>query len=254
MAESLFSQKDRSNLGILMSSLDKKVCLVCSPGLITFPEAMEYERRLIDLRFQGKIGDVLLILEHPPTITLGRFGNLSNVLLPPEELSRRGIAFFNSDRGGDATFNCPGQTVIHPVMDLHFKGARTYISQLEETGLRVLSSYGIVADTPPQHHGIWVKGRQMAALGLRMRHSISMHGMSLNVNPYLNSFEMINLCGIAGASATSIERELGRSVTLEEVNRRILESFSSVFDVELQPVSKEWLKKECFEPQNSQVV
>lgn len=234
-----------------MESQLPSVCLVCQLGLVTFPEAMEFEHRLIKLRFEGKIGDVLLIFEHPPTITLGTFGNKENVLVPLGELERRGIAFYASDRGGDATFNCPGQLVIHPIMDVRKRPGilRGYITDLEEVALRALKDYGLAAERWSQHPGIWVNGKQIGAVGLRISRGVSMHGMSLNVNPDLAAFKVINLCGLPGKSATSIENELGHDVSIAEVIQRVQDSFSRVFHIDLLPVSKEQLKKDCFEPQ-----
>ncbi|OGO17001.1 MAG: lipoyl(octanoyl) transferase [Chloroflexi bacterium RBG_16_48_7] len=237
-----------------MESQQPGTCLVCQLGLVTFPEAMEFEHRLIELRFEEKIGDILLIFEHPPTITLGKYGNKGNVLMTPEELEQRGIAFYDSDRGGDATFNCPGQLVVHPIMNLRLMGARAYIADLEEMCLRVLRDYGIAAERLPQHPGIWINSKQIGAIGLRFSRGISMHGLSLNVNPDLASFKVINLCGLPGRTATSIENELGHVVSIAEVNQRVLNSFSNVFHVDLLSVSKEQLKKDCFEPQTSKTV
>jgi len=226
-------------------------CLVCQLGLIPFPEAMDYEHRLIRLRFEEKIGDVLLIFEHPPTITLGRFGNRGNVLATPGDLKQRGIAFFDSDRGGDATFCCPGQLVVHPILNLRLRGARAYIADLEEMCLRVLHTYGIAAEKSPQHPGIWVDSKQIGAVGLRFSRGVSMHGLSINVKPDLSAFEVINLCGLPGRKATSIEHELGQAVSIAEVNQRIQQFFSSVFHLDLMPISKEELTKKCFESRSS---
>lgn len=221
-------------------------CLVCQLGLISFPEDMEIEHRLVQLRFEEKIGDILLIFEHPPTITLGRFGKKDNVLLMPDELERRGIAFYDSDRGGDATFCCPGQLVVHPIMSLRLRGARAYIADLEEMCSRALSTYGIKAEKSHEHPGIWVKGKQIGAVGLRFSRGISMHGLSLNVNPDIDAFKVINLCGLPGRKATSIEQEAGHAVSIGEVNQRIQQSFSSVFHLDLIPISKEQLAEACF--------
>ncbi len=225
------------------------ICRVGQLGLVSFPDAMEFEHRLLKLRFEEKISDTLLIFEHPPTITLGKFGSKESVLLPPEGLERRGIAYYDSDRGGDATFNCPGQLVVHPVVNLRMRGARAYIGQLEDMSLRVLAGYGIAGERG-DHPGIWVAGRQMVAIGLRYSHGVSMHGLSLNVNPDLEAFKVINLCGLPGRTATSIERELGRAVSIAEANQRIQDAFSEVFSVKLVPVSREELASECFEEDN----
>jgi lipoyl(octanoyl) transferase len=209
---------------------------------------MECEHRLIELRSDEKIGDILLVFEHPPTITLGKFGKIGNVLVPPEELNQKGIALYDSDRGGDATYNCPGQLIVHPIMNLRYRGARAYIADLEEIGIQVLRGYGIAAERLLQHPGIWVHNKQIEAIGLRISRGISMHGLSLNVNPDLAAFKFINLCGLPGRSATSIEQELGQSVPIIEVIQRVLNSFADIFHVDLSPISKEQLKRECFGP------
>lgn len=231
-------------------------CLVCHLGLVSFPEAMEFEHALIKLRFEEKIGDILLIFEHPPTITLGRSGNIANILLPREELQSRGIAYFESDRAGDATFNCPGQLVIHPIMDLrNRKGIlRGYVTDLEETVIRVLADFNIAAARWTEHHGIWVNEKQISAIGLRINRGISMHGLSLNVNPDLADFSVINLCGLAGKSATSIENELGRAVPEAEVITKIENSFSNVFQTDLKTISKRHLADVCLTPSRERAI
>ncbi len=222
-------------------------CLVCHLGQVSFPEAMEFEHALIKLRFDEKIGDVLLIFEHPPTITLGRSGNIANILLPREELQSRGIAYFDSDRAGDATFNCLGQLVVHPIMDLrNRKGLlRGYVTDLEETVIRVLADFNIAAVRWTEHHGIWVHEKQISAIGLRVNRGISMHGFSLNINPDLADFNVINLCGLAGKSATSIENELGQTIIEAEVTTKIEDSFSNVFQTFLKSISKRHLADVC---------
>lgn len=231
-------------------------CLVCHLGLVSFPEAMEFEHDLIKLRFEEKIGDVLLLCEHPPTITLGRSGNIANILLPREELLSRGIAYFESDRAGDATFNCPGQLVVHPIMDLrNRKGLlRGYVTDLEETVIRVLAGFNITAARWTEHHGIWVNEKQISAIGLRVNRSISMHGFSLNVNPDLADFSAINLCGLAGKSATSIEYELGRAVPVMDVIPKIEDSFSDIFQTDLKSISKRGLADICLDSNSSRIM
>ncbi len=234
-----------------MEEIKRGRCSVCRLGLISFPDAMRYEHALLRLRHEEKVGDTLLIFEHPPTITLGRFGSLKNVLLSEEELSRRGISYYDSDRGGDATFNCPGQPVIHPIMNLRPLGARNYIASMQDMAMRVVQSYDIPAERSSEHPGVWVKGKQIAAIGLHLRHSVSMHGLSLNVNPDLNAFKVINLCGLEGKQATSIEAELGQPVSVEEAMPGIMQSFAETFGVELVSISREQLDRICLETQPS---
>jgi lipoate-protein ligase B len=219
--------------------------LVCLLGLVSFPDAMAVEHWLIKLRHEEKISDTLLIFEHPPTITLGKFGNMKSVLASSEELAMKGIRLFDSDRGGDATYNCPGQLVIHPIVNLRLKGVRAHIADLEEVCLRVIRGYGIAAERSAQHPGIWVEDRQICAVGLRFSRGISMHGVSLNVNPDLDSFRVINLCGLPGKMATSIESELGHAVSIDEVKEKIQQAYADVFRVRLQPISRERLLEIC---------
>lgn len=233
-----------------------KECLLCRLGRITYPDAIALQHKLVQDRFEEKTGDVLLLLEHPLTITLGRFAKAENILVPSDVLKEKGIAVHASNRGGDVTFHCPGQLVIYPIMDLRKRpGAlRAYITDLEEIALRGLRDYDIAAERWPEHHGLWVDGKQIAAIGLHFSHGISMHGLSLNVNPNLKSFEVINLCGLPGKLATSIANELGRDVSMEEVEQRVIDSFADVFQVEFKPASRDRLEGERVEPEAARVV
>ena len=227
------------------------ICLLCKLGRLTYPDATTLQQNLVQARFAKKIDDVLLILEHPPTITLGRFAQPENILIPPEILAEKGVAVHASNRGGDVTFHCPGQLVVYPIMDLRKRPGvlRGYIADLEEVALRVLVAYDIAAERWLEHPGLWVNGKQIGAIGLHLSHGISMHGLSLNVNPDLKSFEVINLCGLPGKMATSIAGELGHDISSEEVEQRVIDSFADVFRVELKPVLRDQLEGECIDPE-----
>lgn len=229
------------------------ICLLCRLGRITYPDAVALQQNLVQARFEEKIDDVLLTLEHPPTITLGRFAKPDNILIPPEILDVKGIAVHSSNRGGDVTFHCPGQLVIYPIMDLRKRPGvlRGYIADLEEVALRVLMAYDIDAERWLEHPGLWVNGKQIGAIGLHLSHGVSMHGLSLNVNPDLKSFEVINLCGLPGKVATSIAGELKHAISWEEVEQRVIDSFADVFRVELKPVLRDQLEGACVEPETA---
>ncbi|MCL2281620.1 MAG: lipoyl(octanoyl) transferase LipB [Dehalococcoidia bacterium] len=229
-----------------MADTKNNHCQVCRLGLISFPEAIRYEHALLKLYHEEKTGDILLILEHPPTVTLGRFGNIKNVLLSKEELTHQGIEYYNSDRGGDATFNCPGQLVIHPIINVRQIGPRNYIAKMQEIAINIIRSYGIPAESDSDHPGVWVYGKQIAAIGLRMRQHISTHGLSLNVNPDLTAFNVINLCGIEGCQATSLEAELWHAVSITEVLPKVEQAFAEIFNFNLNPISKNQLDQKCF--------
>lgn len=226
-----------------------KPCNVCRLGLISFPEAVRFEHALLKLRHEEKVGDILLLHEHPPTVTLGRFGDIKNVLLSKEELAHRGIEYYDSDRGGDATFNCPGQLVVHPIINVRQIGPRNYIDGLQQMAIDVIKSYNIPATRSTEHPGVWVSDKQIAAVGLRIRLNISMHGLSLNINPNLATFDVINLCGIEGCQATSIKAELGSLISVTDVLPKVEQFFAKIFNFKLNHISKNQLDQMCFETQ-----
>ncbi len=231
-------------------------CWVCHLGLIPYKEAQELQRRLAVLRQENRIDDTLLLLEHLPTVTLGRFAKPENVLVPSEELEHRGIALCPSERGGEATFHCPGQMVVYPIMDIRHRVGRLreYLNSLEEVALQTLAHFGISAGRWPEHPGIWKDGEQIAAIGLLVSRGVTMHGLSLNVRPDLNDFEVINLCGLPGKKATSISRSLGYEVDINDVFECTEDTFSRIFDVELEAISSEQVIGDSYEAKSTGVV
>ncbi len=219
---------------------------VCHLGLMPYLEALDLQRRLAALRFEGRIDDILLLLQHPPTVTLGRFAKEENLLCPEAELRQRKIAFCRTDRGGDITFHCPGQLIVYPIMDIRkIKGRlRDFLWQLEEVAILTLQSYGIAAERWTEHPGIWVNGKQIGAVGLRFSRGISMHGLSLNVNPDLASFKVINLCGLPGKEAVSITGLLGHRVAISDVRRRLEKNFARIFNVKLMNITARQVKED----------
>ena len=231
-------------------------CWVCNLGLIPCKESQVLQRRLITLRHEGRIDDILLLLEHPPTVTLGRFASSDNILVTKDELKRRGISLYSSDRGGEATFHCPGQIVAYPIMDIRHRVGRLreYLHCLEEVVLQTLAQFDISAARWSKHPGIWKDGEQIAAIGLLVSRGITMHGLSLNVNPDLNDFEVINLCGLAGRKATSISRLLGYDVAVDDVSQCIKDSFCDIFEVELEAISPEQVIGDSYGAESAKVV
>ena len=224
---------------------ENKQCQVCRLGLISFPDVMHYEHTLLRLHHERKVGDILLTFEHPPTVTLGKFGDTKNVLVSQEELANRGIAYYSSDRGGDATFNCQGQLVIHPIINVRQIGPRNYIDGMQEMAIAICKSYGIPAERSSEHPGVWVSGKQIAAIGLRIRQNISTHGLSFNVNPNLAAFNVINLCGIEGCEATSIEAELGHAISIADILTEIEAAFAETFSFDLDYITQSQLEQIC---------
>lgn len=231
-------------------------CWVCKLGLIPYEEAQLLQRRLITLRQKGKIDDILLLLEHPPTVTIGRFATSEHILVTPDELKQRGITLYSSDRGGEVTFHCPGQMVVYPIIDIRHRVGRLreYLTCLEEVALQTLVHFDIDASRWSEHPGIWKDEEQIAAIGLLVSRGITMHGLSLNVNPNLNDFEVIDLCGLPGKKATSISRLLGYNVDINDVFQCTEDTFSSIFDFELEAISPEQVIGDSYEAKSAGVV
>jgi len=208
-----------------------KMCQVWDLGLMEYGEAWKLQRRLHDERVEGKISDVLLLLEHPPTITVGRSGTLDNVLISKERLVEQGISLFFIDRGGDVTYHGPGQIVGYPIFDLKGRGKdlHRYVHNLEEVILRTLREFSIDAGRDESHPGVWVNGEEIAAIGLSLRRWVSMHGFALNVNTNLDHFTFVNPCGFPDRRATSISKVLGHKVSTEVVIERLVSDFHYVF-------------------------
>jgi lipoyl(octanoyl) transferase len=183
----------------------------------------------------------LLFVEHPPVFTLGKSGNINNVLLSEERLNEKGIEFFRTNRGGDITFHGPEQIVGYPILDLEKFDTDIghYLRNLEEVIIRTLADYGIDAGRSGGETGVWIdpetKGRErkICAIGVRCSRWITMHGFAFNVNTDLSYFNHIIPCGIQNKQVTSLQKELGREVDMEEAKANVKRNFESVFNVEL---------------------
>ncbi len=183
----------------------------------------------------------LLFVEHPPVLTLGKNGNMENLLFSEDFLKQAGIEFFKINRGGDITFHGPGQIVGYPIFDLEkFKtDIGWYLRSIEEVIIQTLATYGIESGRSPGETGVWldagIKGRErkICAIGVRCSRWITMHGFALNVNTDLHYFDFIVPCGIVGKQVTSLQKELGRNIDLEEVKTRLKAAFEEVFEVHI---------------------
>jgi len=192
------------------------------------------QNRLAEARREEKIGDVLLLLQHPPVITMGKSGKVQNVL-DPQTLQEKKIKIIFTDRGGDVTYHGPGQLVVYPILSLRVYGLSVpgYVWNLEEMAIRLLSSYGIPAGRIEKLRGVWVGNEKIAALGVHLSNWVSKHGLALNVNTDLDTFDLINPCG-TGRRVTSMARILGRELPMEEIESLMLQSFGDVFSVRLK--------------------
>ena len=212
-------------------------CRVLGLGTVSYVRAWRWQRALMQARQEGRVPDLLLLLEHSPTYTLGLRGNAGNVLASAEELAALGAALHRVDRGGDVTFHGPGQLVGYPI--LHLKGPwqdiHAYLRALEDVLIGTLADYGIAAGRLPGHTGVWVDGNlKIAAIGVKISRWVTSHGFALNVNTDLCYFDRIVPCGLRGKAVTSMERLLGAPVELGDVARRLARRFGERFGLRME--------------------
>ena len=196
-------------------------------GSMDYQKAWDLQRSLAEARAQGRIGDTLLLLEHPAVYTLGRTSRESDLLFPVDYLESLGARVVRVDRGGQITFHGPGQLVGYPIMDVRSWGGGPlrYVRGLEATLIGVLDAFGIAAGRADMPTGIWVEDEKIAAIGVKVSRRVTTHGFALNVATDLSWFQNIVPCGMPDAGVTSMERLLGSSVSLEEVIPIVVERF-----------------------------
>ena len=251
----------------------KNLISILQLGTIDYATGMRLQEKLISLRKDGRIGDVVLLLEHSPVITLGRNAKSANILAAPEVLAQRGVEVCECDRGGDVTFHGPGQLVAYPIFDLRSfpsenpnrrtLGVIEYVRRLEEVLIRTCAEFGIPAKRISGLTGVWTESSgnaaaessaqpdpstafragscgcpsphdsrseaKIAALGVHISRGVTSHGIALNVNTDLSYFNLIVPCGITSKPVTSIQKELGREVRIEDVAHVLSRNFGTVF-------------------------
>lgn len=236
-------------------------------GTVDYATGLRLQQSLVDLRKAGSIGDVLLLLEHSPVITLGRNARRENLLASPELLARRGVELFECDRGGDITFHGPGQLVGYPIFDLRgFQprvGAVEFVRRLEEVLIRACADFGVACERVKGLTGVWTTTSppvilsedgqyrrpseskdlavhdhraqaKIAAIGVHISRGVTSHGFALNVNTDLDYFQLIVPCGIATRPVTSLAKETGSEANLDEVGRSAARHFAQVFATDVQ--------------------
>jgi lipoyl(octanoyl) transferase len=217
-----------------------KICrLLRLEGLTDYGEALALQRRLAEARAEGEISDDLLILlEHPRVITLGRGARQSNVIESAEALAASGVELHEVERGGDVTYHGPGQLVGYPIIDLkrHKQDLHWYLRQLEDVLLRALLSFDISGIRVPGYTGVWVEDRKIASIGVHVTRWVTFHGFALNVCTDLSDFDLIVPCGIDAVQMTTVERETGRAHSIDDVAHRVAHCFGEIFGFVMQPV------------------
>ena len=216
-------------------------------GTVDYATGLRLQQELVDLRKAEKIGDVLLLLEHSPVITLGRNAKAANVIASTELLAQRGVELFECDRGGDVTFHGPGQIVGYPIFDLRgfatpdgkrkTLGAVEFVRRLEEVLIRTCADFAIATNRIASLTGVWTNHEaaqaKIAAIGVHISRFVTSHGFALNVNTDLSFFNLIIPCGITSKPVTSMQHELGHSLDLNSVAESISRNFGTVFSSQI---------------------
>ena len=203
-------------------------------GFVPYGEALDLQKALVDERRAGSVPDLLLLLQHPPVITLGiRRDSRSHVIATDGQLAMRGVDVHEAGRGGDVTYHGPGQIVGYPILDLRPDrcDVHRYVRDLEEVMIRVCADYGVAAHRVDGLTGAWVGTAKIGAIGVRISRWITSHGFAFNVNTRLEDFQLIVPCGIADRGVTSLRQLLGRELSIEDVEDRFIRRFAEVFDM-----------------------
>jgi lipoyl(octanoyl) transferase len=237
-----------------------KGCQIIELGLIAYAEAYALQKRVVAARKADAIGDVLLLCEHTPVITQGRNGKREHLLVSENVLRQRNVEFHESSRGGDVTYHGPGQLVGYPILQLGAirKDVVWYVRMLEEVMIRTSAEFGISARREEGKTGIWVADEEqdftqssereegiapdkLGAIGVHISRWVTSHGFAYNVATDLRNFDLIVPCGIVGRRATSLEKLLGRAVSVRDIEPRMVRHFGDVFGLEMKAGSQEEL-------------
>jgi lipoate-protein ligase B len=200
-------------------------------GLVPYGDAVAIQEELAEQRRLDLVPDTLLLLEHPPVITLGRRAQLGDVYLPETELRRRGIALERSTRGGLVTYHGPGQLVGYPILKPHALGRTVpeYVCGLQRAILAALAEIGIDAHSDADHVGVWTSQGKIGAIGVAQRHGVTLHGFAVNLQPDLAHFGLINPCGIGELGVTSAAKLLGHEIDLADFGERMVRTMCAEF-------------------------
>src|SRR3712207_2508589 len=214
--------------------------LVANLGLRPYAEVLELQRELARARISGELTqDLLLLVEHPPVVTLGRSAKERHIVVPRGALAARGVEVYEIERGGDVTFHGPGQLVGYPIVDLrrHKQDLHWYLRRLEEALIQALAEYEIDAGRNAPFTGVWTRGRKIASIGVHARDWVTWHGFALNVNTDLSYFDFIVPCGIDGVVMTSVSKEIGSPTPMEDVENAVAAAFGDIFSLEIRNVN-----------------
>ncbi len=213
----------------------QRSALLISLGQVEYDRALVLQRAVVGLRQQDEVPDTLILLEHPPVLTLGRSAKMQNILVSEPDLRRRGIVVRRVERGGDVTYHGPGQLVGYPIFRLESElvSVRRFVAGVEEAIIHALQELGVKARVNPGYIGVWVSDRKIASIGIAVNRRVTFHGFALNIATDLGAFRLINPCGIAGVQMTSVRAERGY-VDEAEARDAIVAGFETVFGLRFQ--------------------
>jgi len=212
---------------------DRKRISVLKLGVLEYRRALELMEHLAEARRCGRIGDLLLLVQHPPVITFGRGGGAEDLRASEATLHRLGIGLFQTERGGRATYHGPGQLVAYPILKLPDDDLHAHLRRLEQTAIDFLAEHDIAAGRIERHPGVWVGGNKITAVGVAVQGGVTTHGLALNVDPLMEHFSLIVPCGLADKGVTSMRRELGYLPDMAGVEARFVAAFAKAFGAEI---------------------
>ena len=221
------------------SSERNPMCRVVDLGVVDYDEAFALQKRHVERLQRNEGDDVLVFLEHPHVITVGRNADGHAIVADTRAIEARGAKVVATDRGGDVTYHGPGQLVGYPIIRLEpgRRDIRRYVHDLEQVLIDTLADFSVDAARHPEHRGVWVEGRKIASLGIRISRWVTSHGFALNVDTDLSYFSLMNPCGIQGCVMTTLAQECGTSVAMSAVRERIAVHFGKVFAREMHEES-----------------
>lgn len=207
---------------------------VIQAGMMDYKKAYNFQLELLEKRYQNKINDTLLLVEHPPVFTIGASGTRDNIIVADELLKKAGIEVFKTNRGGDITYHGPGQIVGYPILNLkeHKQDLHWLLSSYEEVFIRLLKEYDIQAQRIKGLTGVWVGNNKITAIGVGVKHWITYHGFAFNINPNLEHFSYIIPCGIKNKGVTSLKKVIGSEVNKEDLIQNLIKFFAQTFNLE----------------------
>lgn len=219
----------------------KKRCILHSAGEVSYEDGLAWQKELVNaLKENGSAPNHLILLEHPPIVTIGRRGTDKNIVADSARLEAEGVKVHYTNRGGDVTYHGPGQIVGYPIMRLgdFAKDVHKYLRAIEEVIISTLHRFGVNGERNKKYTGVWVGGEKIAAIGVAISRWITSHGWALNVNPNMSHFSLIIPCGIQGKGVTSMEKILGREMDINEIKKALAESFAEVFGLDMEECDK----------------